>query len=560
MRAGVLRPERVTAAEIASLDTFPEPLHALLRGAVRERLRHHVALALFLQTVVANGRRRIQCLLDVALFQHLTAAVGVVAPEAGEAVGLQFLPDRHGVRIGLAQPALRGTHLLADPQQGLHMVANLVCNHVGLREVTRGAMAAFQVFEKGKIDIHLLVGRAVKRSHGGTGHAARRLHRAGEQHQIRFLVVTSGLLEDGVPGIFGIGQHHRDKVGQLFLFRCWLIRGLRDRRPEPLLDLQQHLRVNAEKIAQRQGNHDGTDATLEGHPPSAPAALVLDIGTSTALPPAHCHLLQEHNPTIINHNRRSAAAATPVAVYCPAVFSHYSGMDSNATASAQPEKPRRSGFSIFLIVLATVVVTAALTFWIVRTYIFPAEFKPVELSEQEEQVLNAKLERLDTLQTRRTRGTAKAAQQRAAGEAEMLEPEAYSEAGADRSITLSERELNGLLSKNTDLARKLAIDLSKDLLSAKLLVPVDEDFPIMGGQILKVRAGMELAYRNNRPVVILKGVSVMGVPIPNAWLGGMKNIDLIEYYGNETGFWKAFADGVDNIRIEDGHVTMVLKE
>ena len=253
----------------------------------------------------------------------------------------------------------------------------------------------------------------------------------------------------------------------------------------------------------------------------------------------------------------TAAAA---AVYCPAVFSHYSRMETD-TITAPPEKPRRSGFTIFLIVLATVVVTAALTFWIVRTYIFPAEFKPVELSEQEEQVLNAKLEQLDTLQTRRTRGSlARQKQAESDPEAGVLEPEPYSEEGADRSITLSERELNGMLAKNTDLARKLAIDLSQDLLSAKLLVPVDEDFPIMGGQILKVRAGMELAYRNNRPVVILKGVSVMGVPIPNAWLGGMKNIDLIEYYGNQTGFWKAFADGVDNIRIEDGNVTMVLKE
>jgi len=248
------------------------------------------------------------------------------------------------------------------------------------------------------------------------------------------------------------------------------------------------------------------------------------------------------------------------AVYCSSDFVHYSGMETDVTSSTAPEQPRRSGLKLLLIVLATVVVTAALTFWVVRAYIFPADFKPVELSEQEEQVLNAKLEKLDTLQTRRTRGAAKAAQQREDAEAEMLEPEAYSEAGADRSITLSERELNGLLAKNTDLARKLAIDLSEDLLSAKLLVPVDEDFPIMGGQILKVRAGMELAYRNNRPVAILKGVSVMGVPIPNAWLGGMKNIDLIEYYGKEAGFWKAFADGVDNIRIEDGNVTMVLKE
>jgi len=232
------------------------------------------------------------------------------------------------------------------------------------------------------------------------------------------------------------------------------------------------------------------------------------------------------------------------------------------TAFTSPGKRHLSGLQIFLIVLAAIVLTAGATYWVLRTYIFPAEFKPVELSAQEEQVLNAKLERLDTLQDRRTRGAAKAARRNAADAAnpEFLEPEAYTEADADRSITLSERELNGLLAKNTDLARKLAIDLSENLLSAKLLVPVDEDFPVLGGQILKVRAGLELAYRGGRPIVVLKGVSIMGVPVPNAWLGGMKNIDLVEYYGHETGFWKSFADGVDNIRIEDGNITMVLKE
>lgn len=230
-------------------------------------------------------------------------------------------------------------------------------------------------------------------------------------------------------------------------------------------------------------------------------------------------------------------------------------MQTDATLS---EPGKRSGLKIFLIVLVTIIVTAALTFWVVRTYIFPAEFKPVELSASEEQVLTDKLERLDMMQSRRTSGSNKQGSKDPASEA--LEPEAYSEVGASRSITLSERELNGLLAKNTDMAKKMAIDLSENLLSAKLLIPVDEDFPIMGGQILKVRAGMELAYRDNRPIAILKGVSVMGVPIPNAWLGGMKNIDLVEYYGDEAGFWKAFADGVDNIRIEDGNITMMLKE
>jgi hypothetical protein len=242
-------------------------------------------------------------------------------------------------------------------------------------------------------------------------------------------------------------------------------------------------------------------------------------------------------------------------------------MDTGNAIEQHPQR-RRSGLRIILIVLVTILVTAAITFWVVRTYIFPSEFRPVELSASEEEILATKLERLDALQSRRTPGkTGGTTQKNQTGdtetgtvEPEVLEPEPYSEAGADRSISLTERELNALLAKNTDLARKLAIDLSENLMSAKLLVPVDEDFPILGGQILKVRAGVELAYRETRPIVVLKGVSIMGVPIPNAWLGGLKNIDLVEYYGAETGFWKAFADGIDNIIIRDGSLTLVLKE
>ena len=141
-----------------------------------------------------------------------------------------------------------------------------------------------------------------------------------------------------------------------------------------------------------------------------------------------------------------------------------------------------------------------------------------------------------------------------------LKPERYTEAGASREVRFSERELNGLLASNTDMARKLAIDLSDQLVSAKLLVPVDPDFPVLGGKTLRVNAGVEMAYREARPIVILKGVSIMGVPVPNAWLGGLKNIDLVSEFGDTQGFWKSFSEGVDNIRVEEGKLVVKLKE
>lgn len=132
--------------------------------------------------------------------------------------------------------------------------------------------------------------------------------------------------------------------------------------------------------------------------------------------------------------------------------------------------------------------------------------------------------------------------------------------GAKREITFSEKELNAMLAKNTDLADKAAIDLADNLASVKMIIPLDPDFPILGGKTLKANAGAELAYANGRPIIILKGVSVWGVPIPNAWLGNLKNVDLVKEFGGDEGFWKSFSDGVENIKVEDGQLKIKLKE
>ncbi len=225
--------------------------------------------------------------------------------------------------------------------------------------------------------------------------------------------------------------------------------------------------------------------------------------------------------------------------------------------AAEPDKKRRFGFlQLLCILIVAIIVTAGITFLAVKSYIDPSNFKPVTLNAKEEQVLNEKLDRLSSFGAA-TRSGEKPSE---AGSGPPLEPEPYSEAGAERIISFSEKELNSMLAKNTDLAQKLAIDLSDNLVSAKLLLPLEEEFPILGGKTLKVNAGVELAYDNDKPIVILKGISVMGVPIPNAWLGGIKNIDLVKEFGTEEGFWKSFAAGVKTIRVEEGSLRLELKE
>jgi hypothetical protein len=224
-----------------------------------------------------------------------------------------------------------------------------------------------------------------------------------------------------------------------------------------------------------------------------------------------------------------------------------------------------SGLQVAGIALFCVLASALLSVWAVRVYLYPSDFEPVALSAGEQSALDAKLARLEGVggfgksAPRQSAPGGNAAPNREDDDT-WLRPEPYDESDADREIRFSERELNSLLAQNTDLATRVAIDLSDNLASARLLIPVDPDVPLLGGKTLRVNAGVGLAYTGSRPVVQLKGISVMGVPIPNAWLGNLKNVDLVEQYGSDAGFWRAFAAGVAQLAVEEGHLKIKLRE
>ncbi|MGM0663629.1 MAG: arginine N-succinyltransferase [Thermodesulfobacteriota bacterium] len=225
-------------------------------------------------------------------------------------------------------------------------------------------------------------------------------------------------------------------------------------------------------------------------------------------------------------------------------------MNEENKAETEVKSPQRGmrPAHVALLVIIAVAVTAGITYWLLANYVFLKEFEPVELKAREERVLEDKLRAIGIDRPEPS------------SEAPPLESEPYSEIGANREIVFTERELNAMLAKNTDLARKLAINLSDNLVSAKLLIPLEEDFPVLGGKTLRVNAGVELAYREGRPIVALKGVSLMGVPIPNAWLGNLKNVDLVRQFEGDQGFWKSFSDGIEHIQVEHGLMKVRLKE
>src|SRR5439155_24813450 len=99
--------------------------------------------------------------------ENVTGAIGVVRPDAGEAVGLQLTPDRDRRR---APPSARVARA-REPEQLLNVVAHLVRDDVRLREVAGSAEAVTQLAEEIEVEIDTLVRRAIERADGGTRHA-----------------------------------------------------------------------------------------------------------------------------------------------------------------------------------------------------------------------------------------------------------------------------------------------------------------------------------------------------------------------------------------------------
>jgi hypothetical protein len=209
---------------------------------------------------------------------------------------------------------------------------------------------------------------------------------------------------------------------------------------------------------------------------------------------------------------------------------------------------------VLVIAVSVMLFSAVATAFAVKFWLFPKPFKPVTLNKEEELHLERKLDQLDSVTD------APPHVSRNVTPAAHLTPEPYAEQGAKREIVFSEREVNSLLANNTNLAEKVAVDFADDLVSLRLLLPLEPDFPVLGGKTLRLRAGAELAYRDGRPVVMLKGISLMGIPLPNAWLGGLKNIDLMREFGGQPGFWQSLGDGLESLRVREGELRLKLRE
>lgn len=117
-----------------------------------EGLRSDLAGRLPLRAIVADRRGGLEPRLKIARLEQTALARGE-APDPGEAVGLQFLPDRQCVPRGLTHAGALLLDPLGDTQHVLHVVSDLMGDHVGPREVAGRAEPTLQFLKERQVQI-----------------------------------------------------------------------------------------------------------------------------------------------------------------------------------------------------------------------------------------------------------------------------------------------------------------------------------------------------------------------------------------------------------------------
>ena len=111
-----------------------------------------------------------------------------------------------------------------NPKNVLHVVANLVCQHIGLGELARRSESSLQFVIKGEIDVDLFIFGAIKRSGGGLRAAAPGLCVIAEENEFRVVILLAGLCRQNLrPVVLRVVENERDELNERLL-RCVLCR------------------------------------------------------------------------------------------------------------------------------------------------------------------------------------------------------------------------------------------------------------------------------------------------------------------------------------------------
>ena len=200
---------------------------------------------------------------------------------------------------------------------------------------------------------------------------------------------------------------------------------------------------------------------------------------------------------------------------------------------------------VFGVIIACCGITAAATAWWVKRNVYASPLQPVTLSLSEQSAFDQKVQALSGVRSEAP-----------------LDPEAVAkkEAEEKRTIKITAREINAFLEKQ-GLGEQVKIELSNGALAATALVPVDPEVPFIGGTTLRLKLGLSGSMgADQKPAFKVTDVSVGGVPLPNAWLGDMKGVNLLASNVEADPVVKQFMAGIREFEIHEGAIRVLLNE
>lgn len=225
---------------------------------------------------------------------------------------------------------------------------------------------------------------------------------------------------------------------------------------------------------------------------------------------------------------------------------------SRQAPSPPPPKKRRwllFGCGGLLALLLLIVLTVVITIWWIQRPI-----KPVVLTDKEKATVEAKLDRING-------GKSGAFAGERSTMINLNPPKAesgYTPGG--KTLKLTEREINGLLNQNTELGEKVRIEFARDAINAYIAVPIPKDFPIGGGKMFRARANFGLSVDSSgTPYASLQDVTIFGLSLPKAWLGGIKGENLLsKATGERNG--SPILQGIKSLHVEPGALVLEVND
>lgn len=217
------------------------------------------------------------------------------------------------------------------------------------------------------------------------------------------------------------------------------------------------------------------------------------------------------------------------------------------SSSVTPTLPKRSFWRHPLVItlcvllgLAGVAAAAAGIWW--KSNFDPAPFKPVALTTQEQAAFDQKLAAFT--------GNAPAAP--------VPAPVTDLE---KRTLVITEKEVNAWLAKN-ELGENVQVRFKNGKITGAIILELPEDFPVLAGQ--KIKASLALvAHLNDASrdlALLVDDVTVGGMPLPNAWVGDIKGLNLVDESAHKDPAMEKFLKGIRQFEIQDGLAVVKLNE